>query len=305
MSLQSLPAAAREFFTLTEREREARVLPEEERTSLQRALRLAAQKREAAETLWPRGSTAEGLKLASASLDTASSALDELSSRSSAPPPWLSTALSRIRDARRETSDLQLPALEADVRPSDEATFRLLVDTLVAVEEAIATRVASPAEVAALRRQRWVTTAISAVGLVVLLGLALRTPAFTRAEASAADGEHVAERAIDGDVRTWWVLPSSTPGWLDLTLPKARAVPKLRIVAGNTPWNDHLLGDAHIEAFFQGILVKAIDVTFRPPPSAEPDWTEVRLDAPKCDRIRVTARTAIRGTPAIAEIEAP
>ena len=307
----------REFFTLRETERATHALPDDARASVLRELALASQRREAAETLWPHGSAAEALGLLGRSLEGIAAALEDLASRLDGPTtpdapsapqvqkPWLARSLAIVAEARRQTADFKRPELEPEVDEGCEVTFQLLVDALVGVEEAIGPQVATSEQIALLRRKRIVTASLGAVACIVALAFALRTRGFSHAEASAALGEHVAEHAIDGDTKTWWVLPPDQQGWLDLTLTKARAVPELRIIGGNPPGNDHLTRDAHIEAFLGALLVKATDVTFRIPPSAEPDWTEVKLDAPKCDRIRITPRGAWRGTGTIGEVEAP
>ncbi len=64
-----------EFFTLRQAMRLVEAVPEATRTLAFRGLRVAFQQREAAETLWPRGSTAEALKLAAAALEGATTSL--------------------------------------------------------------------------------------------------------------------------------------------------------------------------------------------------------------------------------------
>jgi hypothetical protein len=308
MSRQGIRDRAREFFTLDEMERAARALPDEQRAEVSRAIEFASQKREAAETLWPRGSAAEALKLLYSSLDELDAALGALASRTSAEgPPWLARSLATLAETQKRSEAIKRPELEGDVQPGHEAAFQAMVDALSSVVEGIGPRVASPAQMAVLRRRRRAGGALAAVVVVAsltgALAFALHTPAFSHAEATAAESVLVAEHAIDGDTNTWWVLPSDKPGRIDLTLGKPRAVPRLRIVGGNPPWNDHLTRDARIEAVRDGEVVKSLDVTFRVPPSAEPDWTEIPLGAPKCDHIRITLLSPLRGTAAIAEVQ--
>src|SRR5438477_6557501 len=94
----------REFFTLRAAEREIRALPEGPRTSAQRELAIAFQKRDAAETLWPRGSCAEALKLARAALDAAASALESFAAATESRPPWVDAAQAVAATAREKTA---------------------------------------------------------------------------------------------------------------------------------------------------------------------------------------------------------
>src|SRR6185312_11531975 len=82
----------REFFTLDAAERAVRAIPEGPRTTAARELALAFQKRAAAETLWPRGSCAEALRLARASVDAAASALESFASTMETRHEWVAKA---------------------------------------------------------------------------------------------------------------------------------------------------------------------------------------------------------------------
>src|ERR1700733_1692342 len=113
MTFQSLPNRAREFFMLGETERAVRALPGEARDSVQREMELASQRRDAAETLWPRGSAAEALKLLFVALDGVSAALDALAARVEDRPEWLSRAVATVTDVRRQTAEVKPPGLEA------------------------------------------------------------------------------------------------------------------------------------------------------------------------------------------------
>jgi hypothetical protein len=303
MRLPALTNHVREFFTLREAERAARAFSVDVRAPAKRAFDLAVQRREAAETLWPRGSAAEALKLATLSLEGMSAVLDALAGGLEERAPWLTTALSILAEANRRIRDVKRPELEAELQPSHDGTFQLVVDSLLAVEDLVRPEVLSIAQINRLRRQRAVLALLVAAGIVLVLALAPRAPAFSHAEASTTQGEHVASRAIDGDTKTWWVLPPGQQGWIDLTLTKPRAVHRLRIIGGNPPWHDDLTKEAHIEAFLGADVVKATDVTFRTPPTSEPDWTDVTLDAPKCDRIRISLRSEWKGAGTIGEVE--
>src|SRR5580698_6108873 len=89
-----------EYFTLRDASRTVASIPEETRASVYRGLHLAFQKREAAETLWPRGSTAEALKLAVAALDTVISSLESFPA--DLRPTWLDKARTLASDAKKK-----------------------------------------------------------------------------------------------------------------------------------------------------------------------------------------------------------
>jgi hypothetical protein len=303
MNLQAIPDRVREFFVLQEAERGARSLPDADRALVLREVGLASQRRQAAETLWPRGSGAEALKLVTTSFDALGAGLGELAGRVDPVPPWLAKAQAALAGAKKQTADQKRPELESEVTPEHEAVFQGMVDALVAAEEAIGPHVATPAQFAALRRQRALTTIFSALGLVLFAVWALHKPAFSHAEATTTLGEHAAERAIDGETRTWWVVPPGQQGSLDLTLGGPRTVGTLKIVGSNPPENNHITKDARIEAFLEGKLVKTADVTFRPVQPGDVDWVEVHLDAPRCDRIRITTLSTLKESSVIGEVE--
>jgi hypothetical protein len=243
---------------------------------------------------------AEALKLARAALDITTKSLDALPAEGR--PGWVADAQALAAEAHRRTTGVPLPELERDARPTDEDTFRTIIDALLAVEDRAGTMLVSPAEIGRLRAQRLVATGAIAVLGVAFLVWMFHVPMFSKATSSAQFAEFGPDNAIDGDVKTCWILPGAT-GWLDLTLGKPRAVAALRVVSGNPPLNDRLVKDVHIEAFMNGAVVKALDFTFREPPGPDADWTTIPLGAPKSDRIRITVKSNYKLSPGLAEVQ--
>jgi hypothetical protein len=296
---------ALEFFTLRETEKAVRAIPEAARTTARRELSLAFQKRDAAETLWPRGSCAEALRLARASVETAATALETFASSAEARPDWVTRALAILETAKQKTAGRALPELEADARPDDEETFRTLADATIAVEAEVGPYLADPRQFARIRRVR-----IGAVAALVVLVPAFfawwgHGPAIKEARASGQNGPDGPDHAIDGNLKTNWGLPDGKRGWLDLVLTSPRSVKKLHLVPYNSPFNNRFLKDVHVTAFLGEQPVQAVDYSFKEPPpgSTEPVWVDVPLNAPKCDRIRIDVSTFTGTSGAITEIE--
>ena len=303
MNAASLQDRVVEFFTLREAGRQLAAIPEETRSSVYRDLRIAFQRREAAETLWPRGSTAEALQLAVEALELARSSLAAFPAEPR--PSWLADAQAVAAEASKRLADVRLPVLEADTLPSHDEVFRAIVDAIIAIEELAGVSLAAPADLRRIRSTRIAAAAFALVVVVAGTARALHTPAFSRAAASGQyDGESGPEKAYDGEVGSAWILPDRvSQGWLELTLSKPRAIHAIHIVPSNPPYNDRDVKDARIDAMLEGVIVKSVDVTFPEPVGKEPSWNDVILDAPKCDHLRITAKSNYRQGVSIAEIE--
>src|SRR5450755_1279489 len=111
-----------EFFTLRRAEGEARALEGDVASAIVRDLAVAFQRRKAAETLWPRESAAEAIKLARAALEGASSSLAKAAALLSPTPSWIESARAVATAASAEAPEI--PDVEADVRAEHETTFR-------------------------------------------------------------------------------------------------------------------------------------------------------------------------------------
>jgi hypothetical protein len=292
----------REFFLLQGAERAARALPEGPREAARRELAIAFQKRDAAETLWPRGSTAEAMKLARASIDAAASALDAFASAVDPLPAWLADARAIGAGARDKAAGTSIPELEADAKPEHEDAFRALVDAGHALERAVGMRVASAADLARVRRSRAARAIATGVFVALVLAWALHKPAITTAIASTQVGEYGGANVIDGDTKTFWVL--DRPGYVDLTLSGPRSIRAVRMIGYNPPFNDRFTKDVHLTAFSKDGTVRQTDFTLpQPPPGSDPFWVTVPLEASGVDRIRIEVRSWTRMSGCIAEVQ--
>jgi hypothetical protein len=295
-----------EFFLLRDAERGARAYPPDALAALAQGLALAAQKREAAELLWPRGNQAEALAMAKSAFAQARSAVESFAAAAPSPvAPWLPRAESIIADACAATDGVELPPLDTEVTSAHAEIFRAFADAVLDLDNATRYSREGLLGVTSLRRKRAVTGAITALALLFVAGWSLRVPTFSRAVASDewSPGEDSAKRAIDGDPATGWFLPDGRSGWIDLTLSKPRGVQIVRVAQGNPPWNDRSTKDARIETFLGSRLVKGVDVTLAEPPSKEVGWTEVRIDSPVCDRIRFSVKSSYKRGGGLDELE--
>jgi hypothetical protein len=302
MSAATIQSRVIEFFTLRESAREIATIPEEVRAAVHRELRLAFQKREAAETLWPRGSTAEAFKLAIASLDGVKTALDTYPGEA---PAWLPRAKELAKEASDRLGELKVPALEKEMDASFEAPFRALVESLLAIEDLTAHKLAAPNELQQIRNARIAVTTFFGVLLLTAIVLYVRTPTFETAVASSQHGpDSGPEKSFDGDPTTGWAMPDHvSSGWIDFELGRSRKIKSVHILASNPPYNDRDIKDAHIEALKDGAVVKAVDVSFPEPSGKDPNWNDVALDAPKSDHLRITVKSNYKLGAAINEIQ--
>jgi hypothetical protein len=296
----------KEFFTLESAERAVKALPEGPRATAHRELALSFQKRDAAETLWPRGSCAEALKLARASLDVAASALESFAGSLESRPSWIAEAQATASAAREKATARALPDLESDARPEDEETFRALIDAGLAIQRIAAAHLAGEGELKQLRRSRVVTTVFATAGAIALLAWALHTPDFKAAIASGQqDTDYSPDKAIDGDTTTNWYLANGQLGWIELTPGRPGMVKALRMMAINPPWHDRGLKEAHLRCSFRGAVTKETDLSFPVPQArgtATGIWTDVPIGA-KCDQIRIEAKSFYGQGVGIAEVE--
>jgi hypothetical protein len=301
MTAETLPDRVREFFTLREATRQVAAIPAETRASVFRDARIGFQKREAAETLWPRGSTAEALQLARAAVELVQSALAKFPEPY---PAWLEQGKTLAADATKRLAEVPLPVLEADTLPAHEELFRALIDALIAIETLAGPTLAAPSDLRRVSNVRIVSAVTGVVVAIALLVFWLHAPAFSHAIASGQIATEGPERAIDGSPTTAWALPDKVgQGWLDLTLGKPRAVRALHVLPSNPPWNDRAAKDTRIDALLDGVIVKSVDVSFPEPVGKDANWIDVTLDAPKSDHIRITVKSNYKASGAIGEVE--
>ena len=180
------------------------------------ALELARQAQAAAEVLWLRGDRDEALARALDALEATLAVAPASAALGPRPAALLRAAQLARRDAAAvdERAALVLPLLRARRRAE-----RLLTRAL---------------ESPGARRARRVRFAVGAwCALAALASLALYRPHGVHARASAAlarSDYFGAERALDGDPKTAWLLPDRTAGTLTLDVVPPRDVRAVRLV---------------------------------------------------------------------------
>ena len=180
------------------------------------ALELARQAQAAAEVLWLRGDRDEALARAVSALETTLSVAPPSAALGPRPAALLRAAQLATRDAGAfsERAGLVLPVLRAQRR----------------AERLIARSVESPGA----RRARRIRVAVGAwCVLVALASVALYRPHGLTAHATAvlARSDYFgASRAIDGDLKTAWLLPDRTLGALTIDLVPPRNLEALHLV---------------------------------------------------------------------------
>lgn len=286
--------AAREFFSLRQTEARAAAIPAEKRTSMARSLRLAIQKRDAAETLWLAGLTAEGLRLAREAFVIAHES-----------EPSQAGADAAIAATRKRLDETALPELDTEVGDGHQRLF----EEMLAGHDVIARRAAplalDPRGIARKRLERIVVGALGAVAVVALLWLALRTPKTLRAEASAINSDRfTAANAVDGRNETEWLLPDHAPGWLDVWVGAPRRIKAVKLLNAHIPpYNDRATQDYHLEVFTRGgKLARSIDGSFGAF-TDDPKWVTVPLDIADVERVRFEVRSFHKNGGGLAEIE--
>lgn len=289
----------REWFLLDEADKRARAMPEDVRAPLSRDVRIAKQKREAAEVLWVGGAPAEALALARDAFETQA----RLATREGDPKPS-EQDLARLEATRKMLVERAVPELDEGVTATHTELFFALVDVHDRLHRLRAPLADSPAEVAKKRVRRIAFTALSAVATIVALYFILRTPRVVKAEASAVYSDHYAPaKALDGKPESEWLLPDNTLGWIDLHVSPPRRVNHLKLLnVHNGPYNDRATRDFHVEAYAGSTLLKSYDGTF-PEFTETPAWVTVDLGVDKCDRIRIEVKSFHKSGGGFADLE--
>jgi len=153
-----------------------------------------------------------------------------------------------------------------------------------------------------LRRFRRSLLSGALVILVLLIGC--RLWGRPRAEASAIHSEpHSAKNAVDGLEATEWLLPDSTPGWIDVTLPAARTVHSIRLInARNVFYADRATRAVHVTAFTERGPAASVDGAFAAF-SETRSVLDLPLEAREVARIRVEILSYFKSGGGLAEIE--
>jgi len=120
----AFPQRFLQYFTLSSASETAKRVPSTTRDEVRKALTLARQRGDAAETLWSNGHSADGLRLAREALEATLEAADDLASLPDAPRAETKEADSKTDDAEPSDADAEASASEeadSDETGSDEA----------------------------------------------------------------------------------------------------------------------------------------------------------------------------------------
>ena len=92
--------------------------------------------------------------------------------------------------------------------------------------------------------------------------------------------------AIDGSVETDWLLPDGQLGWIELRFQRTRHVRNVRILnARNRHFLDRGAHKISVSVFSNSKpTTREVELA---PPSMNPQWKELRFDAPHVTRIRI------------------
>ncbi|MEO7036681.1 MAG: hypothetical protein ABI548_22225 [Polyangiaceae bacterium] len=206
--------------------------------------------------------------------------------------------LSRLRAALAATADLNRASLPVDAASLDPQLIWAEVERLTRFSE----RSFTPPQVRWRTRWRWAAAAVLA-GLIALLFVErLRARPHAHASAEYSD-DYAAVNTTDGLGATEWLLPSDTLGWLDITLPSARAVHRVRLFnAHNVFYLDRATRDVHVTAFSEKGPVASATGGFK---QLDPDQSilDLPLEANDVTRVRIEVLSYFKRGAGLADVE--
>jgi hypothetical protein len=262
----------------------------------------AWQKRDAAETLWPRGSPAEAIRVACDGFALAAEAIERLAeARGDADGAARLLAVAKARAAQ-----LAEPHLDAEVSAAHGEALRTLLDEMLALDRYTSGVVAGPRVIAAARTRRRFWAVILAVMVLAACFVALHAAHSLRATASGTySASFPVTNAIDGRADTEWLMPDKAPtGWLELALGGSRKVSTVRILNGhNPPHNERALHEFRLTCFSGARIVKVVPGNL--PFNDAPQWTSFDFGGVSCDRVRLDVTSVWNNGGALAEIDVP
>ncbi|HEY5373475.1 MAG TPA: hypothetical protein VIK01_07295 [Polyangiaceae bacterium] len=153
-------------------------------------------------------------------------------------------------------------------------------------------------------RRRWRRSLlVAALGFLALL-ICYRLWGRPRAQASAIHSEpYPANNAVDGLEATEWLLPDRTSGWVDVMLPAARTVHRVRLVNAHNVFNaDRATRAVHVTAFSRRGPAVSVDGAFAAF-SENRSLLELPLEAHDVTRIRVEVLSYFKLGGGLAEVE--
>jgi hypothetical protein len=306
-------------FLLRDAEAWARKLPETDRQTLTYQVARARQKLESARLLWAHEQYVEGLRLAEESVVEALRAAEEargvltgeapdLRPSFTGAPPWADvlTALGANSDDIQDAIVVMggpvghKPTWNGDLRPENRRYFRSATRVAEGVLEWLAPLTAAPRRIVT---SRWLR--VGGIAVVVLAFVAtffyVRGSVSVAASGSFNDYEFEPRKAIDGNPKTEWLLPSKSTGWLELSF-RARSIKLVKLLnARNPPFLDRATQDFRVELYRNKQLVHSAKQKFEKL-EADPAWLPVPIPAITADAVRIVIDSSHKSGGGLAEV---
>lgn len=156
----------------------------------------------------------------------------------------------------------------------------------------------------ARKLQRLRRGAFAAVVFVLALLICVRLWGRPRAQASAFYSEsYAATNAIDGLEATEWLLPDGASGWIDVRLPRARTVHRVRLLNSHNVFHaDRAARAVRVAAFTEQGPAASAEGAF-PKFSEQRSVLDLPIEAHDVTRVRVEVLSHFRSGGGLAEIE--
>lgn len=265
----------REFFTLRDAETAARSLGDSHGAA-SRALRIAAQRIRAAQTLAQSSQRAEAERALREGLVALRSARDEW--------PAVTSIVGEVADFEAsddalddELDDARAEALDAALANASRAVAR--IDGVV---------VDKRGRLVARARRNGVVAAVLVLGLGAVWQQS-RVVKLTPRASSTFGATYLPTNATDGYIATNWLLPDGTPGWLEVAFDRRR-VSSLELT--NVQSLSHYgTAECTVEFYSGARMLRSMDVTMRATVNTA-NVTKVAIPVREpIDRIRINVRT--------------
>lgn len=307
-----------DWLWLRDSERWARRLPEGERQVLLAQVTRARQKLESARLLWAHEQYVEGLRLAEESVVESLRAAEQAAPvlppagaghfRPAVRPLWADvlTALGASQDEIEEAILTAAgftgsrPSWNGDLRPENRRYFRSAIRTSEAALEHLAPIVIPPRRIVL---SRWLRLAgvVGAALAAAAVTMSVRNAVDVRASASFNQIQYDARKAVDKDPNTEWLLPTNTPGWIELGF-RPRTIKTVRLLNGNNaPHHDRAIRDFRIEGYLNKQLVGSSKHSFATLETNR-QWRVLPVPPMRVDALRIVVESHHKFGGALAEI---
>jgi len=293
----------RDFLLLNSTGEQLAKLPPEQRDQTLHQLALIRQRAEAADVLQAEGHRAEAWRIADSAL---SPALEVVAALGDDADAAFGSLRERLQRAQAESREAPGPQLDADLDDGQALSLAELVDLLLEVKRRLDVAAMGPAELRRSRALRLLALATAPVLLAALGWQLWFAPPPLRASASAVLGNdyaHDAERAIDGDPATAWLLPDNSPGHLEVLLPEPQTLTELRLLNVDRDAPDvRATRDYRVDFYVQGKVVQSLEGRWKRA-GGQPTWTKHALGLEGVERIRFEVVTWFPLGGGLAEIQ--